>query len=135
MSIVLEITLILVLAAVATGTVSLLFQLRTTARGLDQFLLSARKDLSQIAEDIHASRLRMDHLAVTLQDTLTDLSVFTRSMGEVGHTVKEWHQRFRTTLESASRTVGGLLGGLGSVLAFFKSKSTAQDTGKDPDHE
>jgi len=134
MPVALEVTLILVLIALAIGLLPLLFQLRTTARGLDQFLLSARRDLSQIAEDVHASRLRMDHLAGTLQATLTDLSTFTRSVGEVGQTVKEWHHRFRTTLESASRTVGGLLGGLSSVLAFFHSKST-QAPPKEHDHD
>lgn len=135
MPIALEVTLILVLMALAVGLVPLFIQLRTTARGLDQFLLSARKDLSQIADDVHASRLRMDHLAGTLESSLSDLSVFTKSVGEVGSTVREWHQRFRITLESASRNVGGVLGGISSVLAFFKSRQTPQDPEKEHDHE
>jgi len=134
MPIALEVTLILVLIALALGLLPLLIQLRTTARGLDQFLLSARKDLAQIAEDVHASRLRMDHLAGTLEATLTDLSTFTRSVGELGQTIRAWHHRFRTTLESASRTVGGLLGGLSTALGFFKSTST-QAPPKEHDHE
>ena len=89
MPIALEITLILVLVALAVGLVPLLFQLRQTAQGLDQFLLSTKKDLSQIAEDVHASRLRMDNLASTLQQTLCEFSVFAKTVGELGSRVKE----------------------------------------------
>ncbi|HEY3271972.1 MAG TPA: hypothetical protein VGJ89_12245 [Geothrix sp.] len=128
MPLALEITLILVLLALAVGLVPLLTQLRRTAKGLDLFLASARKDLAQIAEDVHASRLRMDHLAGSLAISLGDLSAFTKSLGEVGGTVKEWHARFHTTLESASRTIGGVLGGLSTVLAFFKSKPTPHES-------
>lgn len=127
MSTALEITLILVLVALAIGMVPLLYQLRKTAKNLDLFLLSSRKDLAQIAEDVHASRLRMDHLAGTLADSLEELSVFAKSIGAAGVTVSEWHTRFRNTIESASRNFGGVLGGISAVLAFFKSKSTQQE--------
>ena len=72
MSIALQATLILVLAAIAIGLVPLLFQMRRTAQGLDAFLIASRRDLSQIADDVHASRLRMDHLAVSLQASLDE---------------------------------------------------------------
>jgi uncharacterized protein YoxC len=128
MPIALEITLILVLLALAVGLVPLLYQLRRTAQGLDLFLLSTKKDLSQIAEDVHASRLRMDHLAGSLEVSLCEFSVFARSIGEVGSTVKELNARFRTTIESASRTFGGVLGGISTVLAFFKRRSTSHES-------
>jgi hypothetical protein len=128
MPIALEITLIVVLAALAIGLVPLLFQLRRTAQGLDDFLLSSKKDLSQIAEDVHASRLRMDHLVGSLQTSLDDLSAFAQLTGEVGRTLKQFHTRFHTTIEAASRNLGGILGGVSAVLAFFKNRETPLKT-------
>jgi hypothetical protein len=124
MPIALEITLIIVLAASTVGLVPLLFQLRRTAKGLDDFLLSSQKDLSQIAEDVHASRLRMDHLVGSLQTSLDDVSAFTQMTGEVGRTLKQFHTRFHNTIESASRNLGGILGGVSAVLTYFKNKET-----------
>lgn len=128
MSIALEITLIVVLAALAVGLVPLLFQLRRTAQGLDAFLVSSKKDLAQIAEDVHASRLRMDHLVGSLQTSLDDLSAFAQLAGEMGRTLKQFHARFHTTIESASRNLGGIIGGLSTVLAFFKNRETPLKT-------
>jgi hypothetical protein len=127
MPIALEITLILVLVAFAVGLVPLLFQLRRTAQGLDLFLLSSKKDLAQIAEDVHASRLRMDHLAGTLQLTLCEFSVFAKSVGELGSRVKELHAEFRSSLESTSRIVGSAIGGISAVLTFLKSRQTPHE--------
>lgn len=127
MPIALEVTLILVLAAFAIGMVPLLFQLRRTAKGLDAFLFSARNDLSQIAEDVHASRLRMDHLASTLQTSLDELSTMAQLMGEVGRTVKNFHNRFQSGIESTSRNLGSIIGGVSAVLSFFKSRRTTHE--------
>lgn len=124
MPIALEVTLIVVLIALAIGFVPLLFQLRRTAQGMDAFLLSARRDLSQITEDVHASRLRIDHLAESLQTSLVELSTFARALGEVGRTVKDFHSRFQGTIELASRNLGGIIGGISAALAFFKGKRT-----------
>ena len=124
MSIALEVTLIVVLAALAAGLMPLLFQLRRTAQGLDTFLLSTKRDLAQIAEDVHASRLRMDQLADSLQDSLDELSTCARVVGDIGRSVKDFHSRFHSTIESASRNFGGIIGGVSAVLAFFKSKRT-----------
>ena len=124
MPIALEVTLIAVLAALAVGLVPLLFQLRHTAQALDAFLLSSRRDLAQIAEDVHASRLRMDHLVGSLQTSLDDLATFAQLTGEVGRTLKSFHTRCQSTIESASRNLGGLLGGVGAVLTFFKNRQT-----------
>ena len=118
----LDVTLIVVLAVSAGALVPLLVQLRRTAKGLDAFLASSGKDLSQIAEDVHASRLRMDRLASSLQTTLDDVSEFTQGMSEAGRTVKALNARLHATIESASRTLGGVLGGVGAVLAFLKPK-------------
>ena len=128
MPIALEATLIAVLAALAIGLVPLLFQLRRTAQGLDAFLLSSRKDLSQIAEDVHASRLRMDHLAGSLQVSIDELSTFARLMGEAGRAVKEFHTRFQDTIGSASRNLGGIIGGISAVLPFFKCRQTPHES-------
>lgn len=127
MPIALEVTLILALAAFTTALVPLLFQLRRTAQGLDAFLFSSKKDLSQIAEDVHASRLRMDHLAISLQASLDDVSAFSQTMGEVGRSLKMFHHRFHDTIDSASRNFGGIIGGVSAVLAYFKRKPTPDE--------
>ena len=124
MPILLDLTFILVLLAIGIGLVPLLFQLRRSAQSLDRFLLSTSKDLSQIADDVHASRVRMDHLAISLQASLDDLSTFTQMMGSVGTTLTDFQHRFQSTIDSASRTCGGLLGGVSAVLAFFNKPST-----------
>ena len=127
MPIALEITLILVLVAVAVAVVPLLYQLRKSAQAMDLFLLSKKLDLAQIAEDVHASRLRMDHLASTLQSTLYEFSVFAKSVGELGGWLKELQTNFRTSLESASRNFGGIIGGISAVLAFLKTRQTPHE--------
>jgi len=135
MPIALEITLILVLVALVVGLLPLLHQLRLTAKGLNLFLLSTTRDLSQIAEDVHASRLRMDHLAGTLQLTLVEVSVFAKSVGEVGTRVKELHAEFRNSLESTTRIVGSVMGGIGAVLALLKNDKPPQTTEQEHFHE
>jgi uncharacterized protein YoxC len=127
MPIALEVTLIVVLAALAIGLLPLLVQLRRTAQSLDAFLLSSRKDLSQIADDVHAARLRMDDLAGSLQVSLDELSVFARVVGEVGRTVKDFHASFHDSIDSASRNLGGIIGGIRAVLSFFKSRQTSDE--------
>jgi uncharacterized protein YoxC len=127
MPIALEITLILVLIAVAVGLVPLLIQLRRTAQGLDLFLLSAKRDLAQIAEDVHASRMRMDLLASSLQVSLCELSVFAKSVGELGSRLRDLHTSFRNSFESATRNVGDIIRGISAMLAFFKSRPTPHE--------
>ena len=124
MPIALEITLILVLAALAIGLVPLLFQLRRTAQGLDAFLLSTRKDLAQISEDVHATRLQIDSLGGSLQTSLDELSNFVRLTGIMGRRLQDFHSRFHRTLESAFQNFGGLIGGVSAVLTFFKKRQT-----------
>ena len=127
MSIALELTFIVVLVALAVGLVRLLVQLRRTAQGLDAFLLSSSRDLSQIAEDVHASRLRMDHLAASLQVSLDELSRLARMMRELGRTVQDLNRRYHSTIESASRNLGGIVGGISAVLAFFKRRQSPHE--------
>jgi len=114
-----------VLVLFAVGVVPLLFQLRTTAKGLDHFLVALETDLSRIAEDVHASRRSMDLLATTLQASLDDLAVFGRLMGGLATSLDGYNTRFKRSLESTSMYIGGILGGVSAVLAFFKSKSTS----------
>ncbi|HTL98134.1 MAG TPA: hypothetical protein VL181_04955 [Holophagaceae bacterium] len=120
------------LAALAAGLVPLLLQLRRTAQSLDAFLISSTKDLAQIAGDVHASRLRMDHLAGSLQTSVDELLGFVRLMGEAGRAVKSYHARFLGTVESASRNLGGVIGGISAVLAFFKRSRTPHEMEKRP---
>ena len=127
MSTPLQVTLILFLIALAGGLVPLLFQLRRTAKGLDAFLVASRRDLGQITEDVHASRLRMDHIAASLQASLDEISVFAHLMGDLGGMVRNFHTQFHSTIESASRNLGGILGGISAVLSFFKSQPTPQE--------
>jgi hypothetical protein len=127
MPIALEITLILVLAALAAGLVPLLFQLRRTAQGLDAFLLSSAKDLAQIAGEIHASRLRVDHLTGSLQASVDELLSFLRVMGDAGRALRSYQARFSGTVASASQNLGGLIGGVSAVLALFKRSKTTHE--------
>lgn len=122
MPIALEVTLILVLAALAVGLVPLLFQLRHTAQGLDTFLLSTTNNLAQIAEDVHVSRLRIDHLVGSLQTSLDELSTVVQLTGNLGRTLKDFHAHFHRTIEPTFCTLGGLIGGISAVLTFFKKK-------------
>ncbi|MDP2874878.1 MAG: hypothetical protein Q8O00_01760 [Holophaga sp.] len=118
----LEITLIVVLILLAIGILPLLFQLRRTAQGIEAFLQSSKRDLAQIAEDVHASRLRMDHLAGSFQLYLDELMGFVQLMGDMGRTAKNFHAKFSSTFDSASRNLGGIIGGISAVLAFFKNR-------------
>jgi hypothetical protein len=124
MPITLEITLIVALAAVAATLVPLLLQLRRTAKGMEAFLASSGRDLAQIAEDVRASRVRMDVLSVSLQASLDELSSFARVAGELGRTVKEFHSRLHGTIEATTRNIGMILGGISAVLAFLKNRQT-----------
>lgn len=130
MPIALEITLILMLTALAASLVPLLMQMRRTAQSLESFLTSSAKDLAQIAGDVHASRLRMDHLAGSLQASVDELLGLARLMREAGHAVKSYHARFLGTVESASRNLGGLIGGVSAALAFFKRNKPAHEMEK-----
>jgi hypothetical protein len=132
MPIALELTLIGFLLAISAGLVPLLYQLRGTARELSAFLLSSRKDIAQIAEDVHSVRLRVDHLAESLQVSLDELAVLARLAGELGSTVKTVHARFQCILESTSRNLGGIIGGISAVLALFKSRPTHSKAEQEP---
>jgi uncharacterized protein YoxC len=127
MPLALQITLILVLVALAVALVPLLLQLHKTARGLDAFLIAVKNDVTQITDDVHASRLRMDHLASSLQGSLVELASFSKALGEVGDTVRDVNIRFRHGLESASLGLGGVMGWISAVLAFFKSKQSPHE--------
>lgn len=121
----LEVTLILVLLALAAGLVPLLFQLRRTAQGLDAFLLATRKDLAQMTEDVHASRVRMDHLGVSVQCYLDEVAGFIGVMRGVKEGVRTIAAGIRGALVPASPMVG-LLTGLGAVLALFRGSRTRE---------
>lgn len=120
MPIALELTLILVLLAIAAGLVPLLFQLRRTAQGLDAFLLATRKDLAQMTEDVHASRVRMDHLGVSAQLYLDEVAGFIGVMRSVKEGVRTVAAGIRGALGPASNPMVGLLAGLGAVLVLFR---------------
>lgn len=122
MPLALDITLILVLVTLVAALVPLLIQLHKTARGIDRFLATVQRDVSQIAEDVHASRLRMDHMAGSVEVSLAEFSAFSKTIGAVGHTVEALHAHFHSSFESASRGLGGFMGAISTVLALFKSR-------------
>ncbi len=128
MPLALDITLILVLVTLVLTLVPLLIQLHKTARGIDRFLATVQKDVSQIAEDVHASRLRMDHMAGSVEVSLAEFSAFSKTIGAVGHTVEALHAHFQRSFESASRGLGGFMGAISTVLALFKSKPSTLET-------
>ena len=120
MPIALELTLILVLLALAAGLVPLLFQLRRTAQGLDAFLLSTRRDLAQMTEDVHASRVRMDHLGVSLQVYLDEAAGFMGAVRQLKHGVASCAAGLTSLFNPTANPVAGLLAGLGAVVALWK---------------
>ena len=132
MPIALELTLILVLLATAAGLVPLLFQLRRSARGLDAFLLSTRRDLTQITEDVHASRLRMDNLGVSLQTCLDEVSGFARLVRGVGEGVQSFTSGLRRILDPAANPLAGLIGGIAAAVSLFKHRKRKPDPGPGP---
>lgn len=128
MPVALEVTLIVVLVALGIGVLPLLFQLRRTAKCLEAFLLSSSKDLSQIADDVHASRLRMDVLAGSLQVYMDEVGTIFQLMGEMGRTMKNLHTRFSSTIESASHNLGGIIGGASALWSFFKHRRASHES-------
>ncbi|MBL0314095.1 MAG: hypothetical protein IPP78_15645 [Holophagaceae bacterium] len=121
MSIALQITIIVVLLAMTAGLLSAAFYVGRAARSLDMFLRGAQKDLSRISDDAHASRLRMDHLADSIQLSLDEIAGITHSAGNLGRMLNELQIQFQGGMESVSRNLGSLLGLLGPVLAAFRS--------------
>lgn len=121
MPISLQITLVVVLLVSTMGLLSLFFYLGRAARSLDTFLQGAQKDLARISEDAHASRLRMDKLADSLQISLDEFAGLAQAAGNVGRMVNELQLQFQIGIESVSRNLGSLLGLLGPVLAAFRS--------------
>jgi hypothetical protein len=121
MPISLQIATIVVLIALAAGLLSMFFYLGRATRSLDAFLQEAQKDLAQITADAHASRLRMDELADSLQLSLNEFAVLAQTAGNVGRMVNKLQIQFQGGMESVSRNLGGLLGLLGPVLAAFRS--------------
>jgi hypothetical protein len=117
----LQITLIVVLLALAAGMLSVSFYLGRAARSLDAFLQGAQKDLARISDDAHASRLRMEQLADSLQISLDEFAGLAQAAGNVGRLVGELQTQFQCGLDSVSRNLGSLLGLLGPVLAAFRS--------------
>lgn len=63
MSTALEVVIAVVLVALGAALIPLLLQLRRTAQAVEQFARSAEADLKQVAEDVHATRMRVEKLA------------------------------------------------------------------------
>lgn len=124
MPIALEVTLILVLLAIAAGLVPLLFQLRRTAQGLDAFLLATRKDMAQMTEDVHASRVRMDDLGVSVQGYLDSVAGFIGMARGLKEGVRAIAAGIRSVLVPESNPAINLLTGLNAMMALFKPSRT-----------
>lgn len=117
----LEITLIVVLLALIAGLLPVFFYMARALRSLDAFLQGAQKDIARISEDAHASRLRMDQLADSLQFSLDEFAGLARTARRVGRLVNELQIEYQVGMESVSRNLGSLLGLLDPVLAVFRS--------------
>lgn len=131
MNVLLQITLIAVLIALAAGLVPLLMQLRRTAHAMEILLASSRRDLDQITQDVHEVRLRMDALAGSLQGSLNELSRFTEAVGEIGRSLQTIHSRIHRVVDFATHNLGGLAGGISTVLALFKRRSKSTEHSKE----
>jgi type II secretory pathway component PulM len=119
MPIVLETALVLALVALMAFLVPLLAQMRRTARSADQFLRAAQADLAQVAQDVHAVRLRLDQAALSLEPTLEALATLSRAAEGVGKAVTDIKARYAHGLESASQILGILMGGVRALAAFL----------------
>jgi len=128
MPLALEITLIAVLAVLTACIVPLIFQLRRTAKGVDAFLLATRKDLVQITEDVHASRLRMDRLGNSLQAYLDDISGIMAVMRDVKEGVASFASGIRRALDPASNPFAGIVGGVSAIMTLFRRNETRKKT-------
>ena len=71
--------------------------------------------------------MRMDLLASSLQVSLCELSVFAKSVGELGSRLRDLHTSFRNSFESATRNIGDIIRGISAMLAFFKSRPTPHE--------
>jgi hypothetical protein len=125
MGIALELTLILVLLALSAVLIPLLIQLRRSARGLDAFLMAARQDLARIADDVHASRMRMDNLGVSVQAYLDEVAGFMGMIRRVRDGVRTVTAGLRSALAPSAGSASGILAGLGAVLGMFRRAGTA----------
>jgi len=128
MPVALEITLIVVLITLAGSLVPLIFQLRHTAKCLEAFLLSSSKDLSQIADDVHASRLRVDILVDSAQLYMDKVGAIFQVMGEMSHLVKNFQSRFSNTMDAASHNLGGIIGGVSALWSFWKRRRASHES-------
>ena len=123
----LELTLVLVLLVLTAGVVSLLWQLRRTAQGLDAFLLATRKDLAQITEDVHASRVRMDLLGAAVQTHLDEISGFIGAIRAVKEGVKGFMGAVARIFAPSSNTLVGILGGIKAVVELWRRSRARKD--------
>lgn len=119
MSTALEVTLILVLAALTLAALPLLVQLRRTARSLEGFLEAGRRDLRQIAEDVHAVRLGSEALMASLEGPVAELTTFAQALGDAGRTVKGLQARVQGAVEALAQRFAVLTGGLSAVLRLL----------------
>ncbi len=128
MSPTLEVALITVLAILALALIALVVLAWRTTHYLDELLLSSRRDLSQIAEDIRVSRLRLDRLEISLQTAVEEVMTTIRVVGELASSVQDFQYRCQRTINTTARILGGLIGGASAVLSFFKSKRNPSHT-------
>ena len=122
MSTTLEIVLILAIVILVGAAVPLLLQVRRTARTFEIFLQGAQRDLTQIAGDVHASRVRLDGLSDSLRESIDEVSGFARVLGEAGRTVKDVNGRVKQGIDLASSLLDTVRGSFRNLMpTLFKS--------------
>ena len=78
MSPILQIVLCLAVAVLTVFLVLLLMQARRTAAAVERLAESATRDLRQVAEDVHAVRIRVDDVTGSLRSILEPPSALTQ---------------------------------------------------------
>ncbi len=128
MPIPLEITLIVVLLAVGAAVVPLLLQLRRTAKEAEVLMHSAKEDLTRLAGYAHAFNRRVE----SLQGSLDEFAGLARALGDTGRMVKAFQVQCQSGLDSASRVISSVLGGLEAVRALFGHKPQPPQCEQEP---
>ena len=121
MSNLLQVVLALAVAALTAALIPLFIQLRRTAQAVEQFSKRAEQDLSQMAEDLHATRLRVEGLADLAQRGLEHPG----PLGQVVFGLVGALPALLNPPRTGPNIVDLLVTGFRTALSFFRGHSQA----------